>query len=68
MARRQDRALLAALPFARAQPVATAEFDPLSAGRLAETRDSNRILTAHALPVMKSLYDQIVATESVSPL
>ncbi len=40
-------------------------FDPLSARRLEETREINRMLAAHALPVMESLYDQIIDTESM---
>jgi transcriptional regulator of acetoin/glycerol metabolism len=41
------------------------EFESLSARRLQETRDQNRTLALHALPVMENLYQQIVDTESM---
>jgi len=40
-------------------------FDPLSGQDLATARESNRALSAHALPVMEGLYRQIVDTESM---
>ncbi len=40
-------------------------FEPLSAPRLAERRERNRALLAHARPVMETLYQQIAETESM---
>src|SRR5262252_8064484 len=41
------------------------DFAQLSSNRLVETREQNRLLAAHALPVMENLYQQIVDTESM---
>jgi transcriptional regulator of acetoin/glycerol metabolism len=41
------------------------DFGQLSSNRLVETREQNRVLAAHALPVMENLYEQIVDTESM---
>ena len=40
-------------------------FDPLKSQDLTAARESNRALSAHALPVMEGLYRQIVDTESM---
>ncbi|MGE5097785.1 MAG: sigma-54-dependent Fis family transcriptional regulator [Betaproteobacteria bacterium] len=41
------------------------DFAPLDGGRLSDALDANRNLAVHALPVMETLYEQIVNTESM---
>ncbi|CAN7241857.1 sigma-54-dependent Fis family transcriptional regulator [Trinickia sp. LjRoot230] len=41
------------------------DYDVLSAAELSLTLEQNRVLTAHALPVMETLHEQIVNTQSM---
>jgi transcriptional regulator of acetoin/glycerol metabolism len=44
---------------------ASQELDPLTGLRLADVRDRNLVLMRHARPVMETLYEQIVDTQSM---